>query len=602
LNALEDCDMRFRRAALLLTALVLAGLPTLVSAHAPDASKEPPRKVPAFRLRDPRDNKVVDTAAWKDSKAAVVLFLGTECPINNDYLMELARLHGTYSAKGVHMVGVNSNRQDTPARVAEHARRHKVPFPVVKDPGNKVADQFGAQRTPEAFLLDGSGRVLYHGRIDDQFGIGYRRPGKPTRRDLAEAIDEVLSGKLISKPRTEVAGCFIGKVKEAKKEGAVTYTKHVSRILQKHCQECHRPGQIGPMALLKYSDAAAWADTIREVIDENRMPPWYADSRFGKWSNERRLSAEERKTLMDWVDAGTPYGDEGDMPSPGVFPQGWQIGKPDLILKLPSPFTVPAETPKGGVPYKYIAVPTHFKEDRWVVRAEARAGAPEVVHHILIFIMPPGEIFRPDGPGNVLCGMAPGDLPMMLKPGFAKKIPAGARLLFQMHYTPNGKEQIDESSLGLIFAKEPPKHRVLTKPIHNGWFMAGWFGIPPGAENFAMEAAHTFKENVHLLAFMPHMHLRGKDFTYEAHYPRGKKETLLSVPRYNFNWQSIYWPEKPIPLAKGTKLHCLAHYDNSSKNPNNPDPARKLFWGDQTWEEMMVGWIDYYRDEEKPSK
>jgi hypothetical protein len=594
--------MTLRRAALFLLAGLLAGLVAPLAGRALDATKNQPRAVPSFRLTDPRDGKVFDTRAWKDSKAIVVVFLGTECPINNDFLVELVRLNAAYSEKGVRFVGVNSNLQDTPARVAEHARKYKVPFPIVKDPGNKVADQFAARRTPEVFLLDGSGKVLYQGRIDDQFGIGYRRSGKPTRRDLAEAIDEVLAGKPVSKPKTEVAGCFIARVKEARHEGAITYAKDVSRIIQKHCQDCHRPGQIGPMPLLKYSDAAAWADTIREVIEENRMPPWYADPRHGKWSNDRRLSAEERKTLLAWLDGGTPRGDDRDLPPPRTFPEGWQIGTPDLVIKLPKPFTVPAETPKGGVPYKYFTVPTNFKEDRWVQRAEARPGAPEVVHHILVFIMPPGEVFRPDGPGNVLCGMAPGEMPMILKVGFAKKIPAGSKLLFQMHYTPNGKEHIDQSYIGLIFAKNPPKHRVLTKPVHNSWFMAKWFAIPAGAENYAIEADHNFKEDVHLLAFMPHMHLRGKDFTYKAHYPGGKKETLLSVPRFNFNWQSVYWPVEPIGLPKGTKLHCLAHYDNSSKNPHNPDPTQKLYWGDQTWEEMMVGWIDYYRDEERPTK
>ena len=170
------------------------------------------------------------------------------------------------------------------------------------------------------------------------------------------------------------------------------------------------------------------------------------------------------------------------------------------------------------------------------------------------------------------------------------------------HAIRNGTEQIDESQIGLIFAKEPPKHRVLTKPIHNGWFMARWYSIPAGADNYAIEADHAFRHDVHVMAFMPHMHLRGKDFVYEAHYPDGKKETLLSVPRYNFNWQSIYRTDKPIALPKGTKLHCLAHYDNSSKNPHNPDPTKKVFWGDQTWEEMMVGWIDYYEDDERPGK
>jgi hypothetical protein len=252
------------------------------------------------------------------------------------------------------------------------------------------------------------------------------------------------------------------------------------------------------------------------------------------------------------------------------------------------------------VPYQYISVQTNFTEDRWIERAESKPGAAEVVHHIVVFIIPKGEVFRPDGPGNVLCGTAPGDMPLILEPGFAKKIPAGARLVFQMHYTPNGKAQADQSSVGVIFAKQPPKHRVLTKPIHSRNFILRLDWIPAGDPNYKVEAGHTFREDAHLIGFMPHMHLRGKDFLYEAVYPDGKKETLLLVPRYQFGWQSIYGCAEPVPLPMGTRLNCVAHFDNSDKNPSNPDPKKNVYWGDQTWEEMMVGWIDYYLDGEKP--
>ncbi len=233
-------------------------------------------------------------------------------------------------------------------------------------------------------------------------------------------------------------------------------------------------------------------------------------------------------------------------------------------------------------------------------RAEARAGAPEVVHHMLVFIIPKGERFRPDNPGAVLVGMAPGEMPVMLPPGRAKKLPAGATLLFQMHYTPNGKAQDDLSKVGLIFAKRLPKQRILTKPIYDAWFMARWKGIPAGATNHKMVCSHTFKQNVCVTAFMPHMHLRGKDFLVEAVHADGRKEVLLSVPRYNFNWQAVYRAEEPIRLAKGSKLVCTAHYDNSAGNPNNPDPTKWVTWGDQTWEEMMVGWTDYFVEDDKP--
>jgi peroxiredoxin len=592
--------MTLRRGVLLLLPFCLVVLLAPLVGKGPDPTRDAPRAAPAFRLSDPRDGTVVDSAGWKKSKAVVVVFLGAQCPLSNDFLPELGRLHGEYAPKGVRFVGVNSNRQDTPAHVAAHARKNAVPFPVVKDPANKAADGFGARRTPEAFLIDPAGKVVYRGRIDDQFGVGYRRAGKPTRRDLAEAIDEVLAGKPVSRPRTEPAGCFIARLRTPKAAGAVTYSKHVAPIVQKHCQGCHREGQIGPMSLSGYDDAVAWAETIREVVSEGRMPPWFADPRHGRWANDRRLSAEEKRTLLAWLDGGTPRGDDALAPPPRKFPEGWQIGKPDVVLTMPRAFRVPAQTPKGGVPYQYFTIPTNFKEDRWVERAEARPGAAAVVHHMLVFLLLPGQVFRPDGPGNVLCGMAPGDMPLVLGPGLAKKVPAGARLLVQMHYTPNGKEHLDRSSVGLIFAKKPPRHRVLTKPVHNGWFMSRLLSIPAGSKNFSIQADHTFREDAHVLAFMPHMHLRGKDFLYEAVYPGGKKETLLSVPRYNFNWQSIYRAEKPLAMPQGTRLHCVAHYDNSAANPHNPDPARRVYWGDQTWEEMMVGWIDYYVDGEKP--
>jgi hypothetical protein len=263
---------------------------------------------------------------------------------------------------------------------------------------------------------------------------------------------------------------------------------------------------------------------------------------------------------------------------------------------MPQPFAVPAETPKGGVPYKYFLAPTNFKEDRWVVRAEAKADATAVVHHMLIFVLPPGQVFNPDNPGQTLCGMAPGDMPMVLRDGFAKKIPAGSRLLFQMHYTPDGKPHTDRSSVGLVFAKAPPKHRVLTKPVTNDAFFFRFIKIPPGAEDFKIVAEFTFRRDGHVLALMPHMHLRGKSFRYEAVYPGGKTETLLSVPRFNFNWQSVYRFADPPRMPKGTKLRCTAVFDNSAKNPHNPDPKQVVTWGDQTWEEMMVGWMDYYYD------
>jgi peroxiredoxin len=547
------------------------------------------KKIDGFQLKD-ASGKSVALEQFRDRKAMVVIFAGTECPINNAYMPRLVELDKEYASKGVQLLLLNANVQDTPARIAAHAKKHDLPFPVLKDAGNKVADLFAARRTPEAFVLDSERIIRYQGRIDDQYGVGYSR-AKATRRDLAVALDEVLAGKPVSQAATPVAGCLIARVRPAKESGAITFTKHIAPILQKNCQECHRTGQIGPMPLVTYDDAVSWADTIREVLDEQRMPPWFADPRYGHFANDRRLDPKDREALLRWLAEGTPKGDDKDLPPPATFAEGWVIGKPDQIVTMEDAFEVPADTPKGGIPYKYFTVDPKFTEDRWVTRAEAKPDATAVVHHIIVFFVPPGTKFSPrlqDSP--VLCGTAPGDMPLILPSGAGKLVPKGSKLVFQMHYTPNGAAQKDRSSVGLVFAKDKEKVKRDVRSV--GVLYPPAVHIPAGADNHKVELNFTFRNNGIIYSFMPHMHLRGKDFLYEVTYPDGKTETLLSVPRYNFNWQSVYRLQKPLEVPKGTKLHCVAHFDNSAKNPNNPDPSKEVFWGDQTWQEMAIGWMD----------
>lgn len=551
------------------------------------------KRVTDLTLKDAA-GKSVSLADFKERKALVVLFLGTECPINNAYLPWVAELSKRYQDKGVQFLGINANHQDSAELVAAHARRYVIPFPVLKDEELKAANVFGAERTPEAFVLDAERTIRYQGRIDDQFGLTYRRPGKPTRQDLVEALDEVLAGRAVTVATTPVAGCLIPRDRQPKATASVTWTRDVSRIMQSHCQECHRPGQIGPMALLTYDSARDWSGMIREVLDDGRMPPWHADPRFGKFANDRRMPQDAREKLLAWIDAGCPRGDDKDLPAPRQFVDGWGIGKPDMIFTMGEEYQVPASAGKGGIPYQYFTIDPGFKEDVWVTRAEARAGNPAVVHHVLVFIIAPGVTFVPKlGNAPVLCGTAPGDMPLMLPEGMAKKIPAGSKLLMQMHYTPNGQAQPDRSSLGIAVTKEKPQRRVRTIPIA---VPPPGLIIPPHAENHKVESSYTFREDGHALTFMPHMHLRGKDFLIEAIYPDGRKETLLSIPRYDFNWQSVYRCAQPLPMPKGTRIHCVAHFDNSAKNPNNPDPSKRVTWGDQTWEEMMIGWLDMVYD------
>jgi peroxiredoxin len=558
-----------------------------------------PAPIPNFTLPD-QSGKPVSLADFKDKKAIAVVFIGTECPLVNLYVQRLKELHEEFAKESVAFVAINSNTQDSAEAVAAHAKKHQLPFPVLRDTDQKAADAFKAERTPEAFVIDSTGKVCYRGRIDDQFGIGFQKP-QHTRRDLAEALKEVLAGKPVSIAKTEVQGCFIGREKKEVAAGGITYTNQVARILQGRCQECHRPGQIGPFSLMTYKQAKAWSDTIREVVSEGRMPPWHADPKHGKFLNDKSLSKQERETLLAWIDQGCAKGDDKDLPPPRQFrgQDGWSIGKPDIIVTMDQEVKVPAKAPRGGVPYKFIFVPTNFEQDVWVKAAEAKPGSPGVVHHIIVYVIEPGKNFdmKEDLIGTgLLVGEAPGDLPYVARPGMAKRIPKGSQLMFQMHYTPNGIEQTDRSSCGIILAKEPPEHVIRTRSVLNRRF-----AIPPGEASHEVVSTSTFTKDAMLLGFMPHMHLRGKDFEYKLLYPDGKEEIVLRVPRYDFGWQTNYYPVEPIKMPAGTRMICTAHFDNSPANLNNPDPNRTVYWGDQTWQEMMIGWIDYYYVDEKPA-
>jgi hypothetical protein len=323
------------------------------------------------------------------------------------------------------------------------------------------------------------------------------------------------------------------------------------------------------------------------------MPPWHADPRYGHFQNARGLSDADRQTLVSWVEQGCPEGDRKELPSPRESVEGWAIGKPDAVFEMPRPFTVPAEMPPSGVRYQYFTVDPGFTEDRWVQAAEAKPGARSVVHHIIVYVMEPGKKRQrtEDQVGEgFLAAYAPGDMPSLFAPGQAKKVPKGARLVFQMHYTPDGIERTDCSSVGLVFSKEPPTHEVKTRGIQNPqWQLT----IPAGADNHEFVAWTRFDRDTLLTSLMPHMHLRGKDFKYEAVYPDGRREVLLSVPHYEFNWQSNYRLKEPLRLPAGTKIECTAHFDNSPGNRNNPNPKETVRWGDQTWQEMMIGFVDY---------
>jgi hypothetical protein len=397
-----------------------------------------------------------------------------------------------------------------------------------------------------------------------------------------------------------------------------TFYKDVAPVFQKHCQECHRAGEAAPMPLLTYADARPWAKAIKQAVLSNKMPPWYADPHFGKWSNDRSLSKAEIDTLVAWVDGGAKEGNPEQAPAPLTFAEGWTIGKPDVVIDMGVDFKVPAQ---GTVAYTYFAVPTGFTEDKWIQDLEVRPGNRAVVHHIVLFSRPKNSKFMAginvgvpfvEKKGNeetkqhpaesdraqlfgigmdtteMIGVFVPGGVAYKTLPGQARLIPAGSDLVFQIHYTANGKEGLDRSKVAMTFAKEPPKERVI-----NAFIMNMTLHIPPGDPNHRVDGKVTLQEEAKLQSLFPHMHLRGKAFEYTAKYPTGETETLLKVPKYDFNWQLTYYLEKPLILPKGTQLTASAFYDNSSNNPFNPDPKKDVYWGDQSWEEMLAGFVDF---------
>lgn len=378
---------------------------------------------------------------------------------------------------------------------------------------------------------------------------------------------------------------------------SVTFTKDVAPIFYQNCAYCHRPGEIAPMSLINYKDARPWAKSIREKVLDGTMPPWHADPHYGSFKNDRRLSKHDVDTILAWVDGGAKEGNPKDLPSVPQFTEGWQIGKPDIVLSMGREYNVPAE---GVVNYQYMLVPTGFTEDRWIQAAEVRPGNRAVVHHVIVFVVGPealkqrAALFSREGGLEGLVGTAPGEEPMILPDGVGRLVKAGSTLVFQMHYTPNGTAQKDRTSVGIIFSRKP-----IEKAASGGAAMNRWFVIPPGDDNYSVKSVYAFKEDSHIMNLMPHMHLRGKDFEYRLIYPDGTSKVILSVPRYSFNWQTRYEFKEPVAAPRGSRLECVAHFDNSNKNKWNPDPAKTVRWGPQTWEEMMIGFVGFTVDGQK---
>ena len=545
------------------------------------------KKVTQISLQDYR-GKRHELSDYGNSDVVILAFLGTECPLVKLYGARLEQLSMRYRSCGVTFIGVNSNRQDSITDIEAFARRNSLSFPILKDVGNKLADEVAVDRTPSVVVLDKDRTIRYHGRIDDQYGVGYVRD-KATNTYLIDAVESLLRNNPPAVDFVEAEGCLIGRLRKVDENSHVTFGKHIAPILSQHCVECHREGEIAPFSLTDFDEVAGWADMIREVVRDQRMPPWHANPRHGHFENARGLSAVEKSLINRWVLAGAPAGELSTIPPLPSKTQGWQLAQePDQVVSMGTTFQVKAE---GTVRYKYFEVDPGFTEDRWIRAAEIVPGCRDVVHHVLLFARSDTSKRRVDGAGGgeFLAAYVPGLRTVAQPKGMAKLVRAGSKFIFQIHYTPVGAVRTDETSVGLYFANDQDVDQVVvTRQVSQRRL-----SIPPGDDDHTTAAMSDGSPLPgRLLALMPHMHLRGKSFRYVAILPNGQRTILLDVPQYDFNWQTAYRLAEPFPFPTGTRMYCEATFDNSEGNLNNPDPLATVHWGDQTSDEMMIGYFD----------
>ncbi len=600
--------------ARLLALVVVVVLAGSVSAADSPSSAKINKKIDSFSLSDASGKKIA-LSDLNGKKAIVVFFLSFDCPVSKSYSTTMAELAKSYEAKGVSFLGVNSNDDIDAVQIGKVAAEFQLPFPVLKDVRLQVADLFKAEAVPSAFVLDQNFVLRYRGRIDDGYAARLKQNAKITSHDLKNALDDVLSGKDVRTPVTKVIGCPVPTEKVTAKTGKVTYYRDVMPLLQEHCQQCHRPGEVGPFALMTYNQAVSWASDIKEYTRNRRMPPW-KPVESQPFHNDRRLSDKEIKTLADWVDSGTPEGNSSDAPKPKSFIDGWTLGKPDLVLTVSEEMIV---GPSGKDLFRVFVMPTGLTEDKYVRAIEVRPGNTRVLHHTLNFFdtkgrgrelekleqakaskpedldhgpgynvsMGVGFLTTADGTFGGLSGWAPGQVPRRLPDEMAWFLPKGSDLLVQAHYHRTGRTEKDRITLGLYFAKQEPKKLFKGTVLPGNGKFPYLLNIPANNENYKVTGTIWMKEDVVLYSVMPHMHMLGKKVKVTMTPPDGNTETLVGIDDWEYNWQETYWLKKPLHVKTGTRFDVEAIYDNSVKNPNNPfSPPRNVRFGEETTNEM----------------
>lgn len=527
------------------------------------------------------------------SQGMIIAFFGATCPISGKLGPELARLEKDAAAEQVRLLLVCPVAVETAEDIQSFISKHGLTSPVIHDQSGLISRAFQATTTTEVFLLDSARTLIYRGAINDQYGLGYTKD-KPNKIYLRNALAAMLRNEVPIITATTAPGCALDLPKETQiTQTSVTYHNQIARIMQTNCVTCHRKDAIGPFSLESYQDVLENAGMIRKQVERAAMPPWFAAEppagQHSLWINDTSLAAQDKQDLLTWLASDRPLGNPADAPKPLRFPEEWAIGRPDAIVQIPQPITIKAE---GTMPYQFVTAETHFEEDRWVQGYEIMPTNRGVVHHVIVQVHPKGSEVRDRGEGTegYWAAYVPGNSTHVWPAGFAKKLPAGSIVSFQIHYTPNGRKTQDQLRMGLVFAKQAPRYAVHTAAVAQTRL-----DIPAGAANHVEVKEQVVPRDMNILAYMAHMHVRGKAFKFEVTPPSGGSwETLLDIPRYDFNWQLRYDYAQPRFLARGSKVKITAIFDNSEANPANPDPTQKVRWGPQTHDEMMIGYFEYY--------
>ena len=552
------------------------------------------RRLPDLTLLELDGREASLSARLEGARGLVFAFFGATCPISGKLGPELARLETHAEAEGLRLILVCPVPAESAADIRAFTTAHGLQAPVVHDRDGVIAAALAATTTTECFLVDAARTLVYRGAVNDQYGLGYAKE-QASRHYLREAIAALLGGHAPEVAATTAPGCALDQRPAAVLPGAVglTYHHQIERILQAHCVECHRRDGVAPFSLESYEDVVDNAGMIRRQVERGVMPPWFAAPPLhggaSPWSNDAALPEREKAELLAWLAGERPRGNPADAPLPRRFPVEWELGAPDAIVQLAAPIAIKAE---GTMPYQFVTVPTDFAEDRWVRAYEILPTDRSVVHHVIVQVHEKGARVRDRGEGSegYWAAYVPGNTHHAYPSGFAKKLPAGATVSFQIHYTPNGRATRDQLRLGLHFAKEPPRYVVHTAAVAHARL-----NIPPHAARHVEVKEQSVPFPMNLTGLMAHMHVRGRAFKFEVLPPGGgEAEVLLDIPRYDFNWQLRYDYAQPKFLPAGSRVRLTAVFDNSAGNPANPDPDKTVRWGPQTHDEMMIGYFEYF--------